>query len=591
MLLKAITFGLLASLSAVVKGDNPIVKGFTPGDVNAAACGGPENVASQDVTEEKLANGDTKKTTISKCKDGTKHRKVETYGSTVELKIDVVQMADFQANFENDYFILNNFDDEDPPPGYHLVTGKMFQHGLWGYFATYYFAMGGVYSIKGWSRSASSNFQICIAGNFQLKTIHKEQDLSTFIRPHSDFQVANVQTAGSTMYQICSDDQTCYDNEAAQLFRALKNIIMIKDKKCKNYIGLWVKEKFLIDIGIPLPEIPNPNPNPNPSGCQREGGCAGQLPINVFIGGRNVKLGSWTFILGVHDVVNLKKYVIVTPKMLNLNFWFYFKKWYTRFQSIKNVGPWDHESICLGPIGKGYRIKSFVPDDHEPVPELDSVDDVLTYADEFAIDNVDKVTKYNLCYNGVCYDDPAVFREKLSYNVNKDSCGGNMNLYVQTKIYNAIIATWTEEEHSNVNVDVDNVTTAAPTTTEKPGPPDCLKDNLRDLAELSSQLSSVEGKNTRLENSIKETKELVANFRQQIDGVINTTQDFMMSQVQAAFDDFAASANPDKMTEEEYIDLYNSKKLSWNNKLDDWSRIVEGAMKCTENSRATCVRN
>lgn len=421
-------------------------------DPNEPACSG-QNPRSTDVDTSILENGSTKTVTNYVCPDGSLETRTDITSTETNLKINFVRLSDYKIHMDLDTFLLHNaVDNRKIPEGWTTVDIGMISQGLWGYFAYYYSVWGGVHSF-GWNVNSHI---VCLAKSRQLKLTHGH--FKSGESCVSDQLLNNDNAQGE--YKFCASkplnadgSQTCWDADDAVAFRDTESLVVGKNNGCRKGLLLLVKISFINDNEIKWKGSPEEEPedgntfiNPDGDGKGEGRECGGHTgvsckdnlkPINVLIGGKKVRMGSAEFILGEHEKKS-RKYVIVTPKMLNNGFWVLFKRWYSKFRGLKTFGTYTSESVCLGE--GGYKLHSFA--DVEAQIDL-AVSEIETTNQLFSTEGPGN-GKYQLCQNDVCFENPADFKNSVEFAVNKGVCNMSMNLYVTRAVYLAVTATWDE---------------------------------------------------------------------------------------------------------------------------------------------------
>lgn len=435
--------------------DSPPCGGDTPSDVT--------------VDRQDQIDGTTKTTTVTTCPDGSTETMIVTHKIELSWKIRYVDIHSVHIEIDKEDFILANYNNgkkKNNPPGYYLIETHQLTKGLWDYFAFYYFKYGSVYS-HGWNTRKNN---ICLASNTHLELIHGEIKTGV-VEPFKDFFGQNNP---EDFYQLCSSDHQdeCWIGNDAVNFRNIETVLFTNQRShCENAIGLYVRLDFLIEHNFLCdkgkkscdPDAddddddegePIPNPNPGEGEGEGEGGkkcvdaagnkvsCKDTLkPLNVLIGGKNIKIGSLTFVLGVDFDISPDDYHEVTPKMLNNGFWLYFKQFYERFQGLQKIGDYNLEHICLG-YENGYVLHNFAQRESTTVSAK---------VEQFTKAGVGS-DKFQLCYENECFQNTNGFRQKCAYTINEKACDGEMNLYVRMNVYKAVVALWEEDIQTEIEI-------------------------------------------------------------------------------------------------------------------------------------------
>jgi len=488
-----------------------LVGGLLAGEI---ACGGPKNVKSQDVTEKTLKNGDTQITTISFCKDGSKHTGTKTKGSTLKEVVEEVDILQFNFDWgkegeSGEEFILHhNNEKPEAPEGYYQVKTEWLNKGMWGYFSNYYSVHGGVKSF-GFNRSFDKT-EVCLE-NMSLTKVSTETNEEVKLMIDSD--IASNPAHEEGYYQLCPNGENCFDQADAQKFRSASTLGIKPNKKaCRNNLGLFVNEKMLNHLGIPIPET-STGPK-KPKECKRlDGECI--QPILKVIGGEKIKLGGSAFILGDDDKVDKSKYHMVGPKDLKHGFWQYYREWYERQGKIRSVGTppdgQDISSICLSPKGEGFRIKNFLQNGDQ---------NKEAFAKKIKFSEDDNCDVYRFCHDDECYGDKKNFIDSFKnaesvpdFSQDKEACDGQWNFYVDARLYKLVTSTWKEEDWEDNDWSLIGPTKPPPTT-EPPIDP-------KELEHCTDEKATVFKKQIDLNLNLADLKIKIPNLKLDIENIKN----------------------------------------------------------------------
>jgi len=514
-------------------------------DPNTPPCNG-QNPTDVKVTRTPIENGEKTVTHLT-CPDGTTETRTETRVDDGGWKIEYIDIGEFSIGVDKEDFLLESTSASRnmEKKGYVLLTTDMITKGVWGYFSYYYLKYGGVYS-HGFKTKSDA---ICIDKFIQMHLIHAEVK-EGILEIAQEWQ--KKKRPGDSFYQLCGGNsdggQTCYGSNDAVNFRNFNSLFVDASKSnCQKAIGIYVRVDFLRttkeweDVWDPnwdpehCSEPPCPGPgNGRPQTCYNHLGdpedCSSQIkPVVALIGGVIVRMNAFTFVLADDDIVDKKKYSLVTPEMMQNGFWVYFKQFYDRFQGIIEYDNYVENTggeICLG---EGYRLHNFLKKEATTA---------FAKVEQFAKDGPGNL-RQQLCYNDQCYTDVESFREKLDFSLAEGSCGGKYNLYVLYRLRVAILKTWKANMKTTIEVvktgppptfappttiapptepPTEPATTQVPVTT--PSGPHCMEDDMcQEMAfyeqEVMDQLRIAQQEFDDLQQDVQNLASFVTTFKRQ----------------------------------------------------------------------------